>query len=50
MGPNECETKWQTVKKVNCFNYLGSQVAADGGCKKDVGHRMNDNNNNNDVP
>ena len=24
----------------NCFKYLGSQVAADGGCEIDVGHRM----------
>ena len=25
-----------------CFIYLGSKVAADGGCERDVGHRMNE--------
>ena len=28
--------------KVDCFKYLGSQVAADGGCERDVVHRMNE--------
>ena len=27
---------------VDCFKYLGSQVAADGGCERDVVHRMNE--------
>ena len=27
---------------MDCFKYLGSQVAADGGCEKDVVHRMNE--------
>ena len=27
--------------EVNFFKYLGSQVVADGGCEKDVVHRMN---------
>ena len=27
---------------VNCFNSLGSQVEADGGCERDVVHRMNE--------
>ena len=27
---------------MDCFKYLGSQVAADGGCARDVAHRMND--------
>ena len=27
---------------MDCFKYLGSQVAADGGCERDVVHRMND--------
>ena len=27
---------------MDCFKYLGSQVAADGGCERDVGHRMNE--------
>ena len=26
---------------MECFKYLGSQVAADGGCERDVVHRMN---------
>ena len=28
-------------EEVDCFKYLGSQVAADGGCERDVVHRMN---------
>ena len=27
---------------MDCFKYLGSQVAADGGCERDVVHRMNE--------
>ena len=27
---------------MDCFKYLGSQVAADGGCERDVAHRMNE--------
>ena len=27
---------------VDCFKYLASQVAADGGCERDVLHRMNE--------
>ena len=26
---------------MDCFKYLGSQVAADGGCEWDVVHRIN---------
>ena len=26
---------------MDCFKYLGSQVAADRGCERDVVHRMN---------
>ena len=29
-------------REVDCFKYLGSQVAADGGCERDVVHRMNE--------
>ena len=32
----------EPFEKVNCFKYLGSQVAANGGCKRDVVHRMNE--------
>ena len=28
----------EPLKEVLCFNYLGSQVAADGGCERDVVH------------
>ena len=27
---------------LNGFKYLGSQVAVDGGCERDVVHRMNE--------
>ena len=29
-------------EEVDCFKYLGSQVAADGGCDRDMVHRMNE--------
>ena len=34
----------QPLEKVDCFKYLGSQVAADGGCERDMVHRMNEGN------
>ena len=30
------------LEEVYCFKYLGSQVAADGGCERDMVHRMNE--------
>ena len=30
------------LEEVDCFKYLCSQVAADGGCERDVVHRMNE--------
>ena len=30
------------MEEVDCIKYVGSQVAADGGCERDVVHRMND--------
>ena len=30
------------LEEVDCFMHLGSQVAADGGCKRDVVHKMNE--------
>ena len=30
----------QPFEEVYCSKYLGSQVAADGGCERDVVHRM----------
>ena len=32
----------EPLVEVDCFKYLGSQVAADGGCERDVEHRMNE--------
>ena len=28
----------ESLEEVNCFTYLGSQVAAKGGCERDVEH------------
>ena len=41
-GSNACDTKRRTVRRVDCFEYLGSQVAADRGCERDVVHKMNE--------
>ena len=30
----------EPLEEVDCFKYLGWQVAADGGCEKDVVHRI----------
>ena len=32
----------EQLKEVDCFKYLESQVAADGGCERDVVHRINE--------
>ena len=32
----------EPLDKVDCFKYLGSQVAPDGGCERDVVHRMDE--------
>ena len=32
----------EPLEEVDCFNYLWSQVAADGGCERDVVQRMNE--------
>ena len=32
----------EPLKEVDWFKYLGSQVAANGGCERDVVHRMNE--------
>ena len=32
----------EPLEEVDCFKCLGSQVAADGGCERDVVHRMNE--------
>ena len=30
------------LEEVDCFKYLGSQIAADGGCERDVVHKMDE--------
>ena len=30
-GDNACDTNGEPLEEVDCFKYLGSQVAADGG-------------------
>ena len=32
----------EPLEEVDCIMYLGSQVAVDGGCERDVGYRMNE--------
>ena len=32
----------EPLEEADWFKYLGSQVAADGGCERDVVHRMNE--------
>ena len=32
----------EPLEEVDSFKYLGSQMAADGGCERDVVHRMNE--------
>ena len=32
----------EPLEEVDCFKYLGSQVADDEGCERDVVHRMNE--------
>ena len=32
----------EQLEEVDCFMFLGSQVAADVGCERDVVHRMNE--------
>ena len=34
--------KGEPLEEVDYFKFLGSQVAADGGCDREVAHRMNE--------
>ena len=43
-GSNACDTNGESLEEVDCFKYLGSQVAAHGGSEKDVVFRMNEGN------
>ena len=36
------ETKWKTVRGSGLFKVPESQVAADGGCERDLVQRMNE--------
>ena len=38
----DCSSNGEPLEEVDCFRYLGSQVAVDGGCERDVVHRMNE--------
>ena len=42
MGRMQVMINGEPLQEVDCFKYLGSQVAADGGCERDVIHRMNE--------
>ena len=42
MISNACETNGEPLEEGDCFKYMGSQVAADGDCEKNVVHRMNE--------
>ena len=39
---NASETKWRQLEEVDCFKHMGSQVAAGGGCERNVAPRMNE--------
>ena len=41
MGRMNVRLNGDQLEEVECFKYLDSQVAADGGCESDVVHRMN---------
>ena len=32
----------EPLEEVDCFKYLGTQGAADGGCEREAVHRMNE--------
>ena len=42
MGRMHVLLNGEQLEEVDCFKYLGSQVAADGECERDVVHRMNE--------
>ena len=42
LGSNACDTNGEPLEEVDCFKYLGSHVAADGGCERDVVHSVNE--------
>ena len=45
MGRMHVILNGESLEEVDCFKYLGSQVAAaDGGCERDVVHVINEGN------
>ena len=38
LGRMRVSLNGEPLQEVDCFKYLGSQVAADGGCERDVVH------------
>ena len=40
LGQMHTRLNGESLEEVGCFKYMGSQVAADGGCERDVVHRM----------
>ena len=41
-GPMHVILNGEPLEEVYCFKYLGSQVAAYGGCERGVVHRLNE--------
>ena len=41
-GPMHVMLNHEPLEEVDYLKYLGSQVVADGGCERDVVHRMNE--------
>ena len=42
MGSIAVRLNGEPSEEVDCFKYLGSQVAVDGGCEMDAVYRMNE--------
>ena len=43
IGSKSCDINSEQLEEVDCFNAWGrGQVAVDGGCERDVVHRMNE--------
>ena len=41
-GRMQAKLNGEPLEEVDCFKNLMSQVAGDGGCERDVVHRMNE--------
>ena len=41
VGQIHVRLKGKPIEEVYCYKNVGSQVASDGGCGRDVVHRMN---------